>query len=254
MKYTFLIMLTILATTISSCYKEADDDQTTPGKIVISFDNRINGDPLELNPVNKYTNPHGDDFRIEKFKYYISNVKLRNKKDHSHFTEAESYHLISPDQESHIKSFELEVPAGEYDLIEFSVGVDPDKNTSLSYDGDLDPNNSMAWDWEAGYKFLVMEGKYYTPATGSAGGGLVFHIGENKNYKSFALPLAEGSSGLKVSPSLEKTITVTVAIEEMWKAPHLINFNEVNEAMFGENASKIAENYSDGMFSIQKIN
>jgi hypothetical protein len=242
---TFSIILFSLSCTDSN-------NEPKSGKITLAFVNKINDEPLVLS-TKKYIGLSGESFEVEKFKYYISNIKLRNKNDGSYYIEPESYHLITPDEKSNVVNLQLEVPIAEYDLIEFGIGVDSLKNTSLSYDGDLDPNNSMAWDWKSGYKFLAFEGKFYTAATGENGGGLVFHIGENKNFTMISLALQEGTTGLKVS-SKEKTISIKVAIEEMWKSPNLIKFDELSEAMFGEDASKIVENYKEGMFSIESIN
>jgi hypothetical protein len=229
---------------LTSCNTDEDEPKNT--KLTILFSNTVNSEPLVLNS-RRYINIEGEEFTIERLKYYISNIKLRNKKTGEYYMEPESYHLITPDQKTADIAIELLVPEAEYDQLTFGVGVDETKNTSLSYDGDLDPNNSMAWDWESGYKFFVLEGKYYSTKTGSNGDGLVFHVGENKNYKTIALPLHDRSVK-------GDTITIDVAVEQMWKTPNPISFDELNEAMFGANASKIADNYSEGMFSIKDKN
>jgi hypothetical protein len=246
LKYLFLFSLLFV---FNGCYNEPQDHSDDEGKVVIllQFLNKVNGETLQLGSSKKYTDASGEEFYIEKLKYYISNIKLRNAKNGTYFIEPMSYHLISSEQTSG-PSIELEIPTGEYDQLQFGIGVDAEKNTSMSYDGDLDPNNSMAWDWASGYKFLVLEGKYFTPTTGVDGGGLVFHIGENKNYKTVTIPMQ--STPITMNDH-HKTITVNVAVEEMWKAPNPVKFDDIHEAMSGDNASKIADNYAEGMFSIQ---
>jgi hypothetical protein len=243
-----LIYLLPVLLIFNSCYKEPEDHEET-GKIMIhlQFANRVNGELLQLGSSKKYTNSNGDEFSIEKLKYYVSNIRLRNAKDGLYYVEPASYHLINTELTS-TPVIELEIPTGTYDQLEFGIGVDADKNTSLSYDGDLDPNNSMAWDWGSGYKFVVLEGKYFTALTGSDGGGLVFHIGENKNYKTVTLPFLFTLTSMNDD---HKTFTLNVAIEEMWKTPNEIKFDDLHEAMSGDNASRIADNYAEGMFTIQ---
>jgi hypothetical protein len=80
-----------------------------------------------------------------------------------------------------------DVPRRNYERIEFGIGVDAAANRSLQQRGDLDPNGRMAWNWEVGYKFVLLEG---TLQRGNVSDPLVYHVGFDENYRptSTALP------------------------------------------------------------------
>ena len=76
----------------------------------------------------------------------------------------------------------------DYERIELGIGVDPAANKSIEQRGDLDPNGRMAWTWEVGYKFVLLEG---TLERGSASVPLVYHVGFDENYKLVSMPLED---------------------------------------------------------------
>jgi hypothetical protein len=78
------------------------------------------------------------------------------------------------------------VPRRNYERIEFGIGVDPAANRSLASRGDLDPNGRMAWNWEVGYKFVLLEGALLR---GNASNPLVYHIGFAENYRPVSTEL-----------------------------------------------------------------
>ena len=73
-----------------------------------------------------------------------------------------------------------DVPLKTIERIAFSIGPDAAANGSIATVGDLDPNSQMAWSWEVGYKFLLMEGGL---DTGDKMEPLVYHVGFNQNRR-----------------------------------------------------------------------
>jgi len=97
------------------------------------------------------------------------------------YLESDSYHLVRFDGEEPAFVIVLhDVPRRDYERIEFGIGVDAAANRSLMPRGDLDPNGRMAWTWEVGYKFVLLEGALLR---GNASDPLVYHVGFGENYR-----------------------------------------------------------------------
>lgn len=239
-QYAAKLLFIALLFSFSACTD--DDDASTTGTVQVVVQHLVDGQPLQEEKT--YTSPAGDSYTVQKFKFYLSNVKLVSEDGRTVYTEPQSYHLISLDGKS---SFTLsDIPAARYTKLEFALGVDKAHNHSIDQHGDLDPSNDMVWDWDTGYKFLSLEG-LYTGNTRS--GGLVFHIGEDDNYKVFTMNLP---SPLDLRQNPNGRIQIITELNELFRNPHLIDFDELNTAMGGPNARKIVDNYSQGFFRIEQ--
>ena len=224
----------------SSC---KDEEIPATMAMTIELEHVLDGQTLELNG-KSFTLPSGEDFTPKKFKYYISNVELRNTITGENYVEPDSYHLISEDGN---KSIDLGmVPSSNYDQLVFSIGVDEVANGKTDQTGDLDPNSDMAWNWNTGYKFLVFEGEFTNSTTGDRQ-GLILHIGTNPNYKTITQSLL----GVRAGKSTE--ITLSANLDELFKDPNTLQLSELESTtiMFGENAGKVAENYSEGFITVK---
>ncbi len=237
------VLLLFLA--LAACQHKDGDDAPSPGAVLkLRFSHLMEGAPLAFFDT-RYRNANGDEFTVEQFKYYISNVKLTCACGSVHAF-PDSYHLIEarPGQ----PYFELSlpgIPAKAYKSIAFSVGIDSARNFSLDNTGDLDPTNNMAWNWNTGYKFVLLEGRYFPP-TGNQR-GLVFHIGGMEAYRTLEFPLPEGTVLAEGTP---KVMGVAVETSGFFQNPHTIDFSVDNTVMFGEPAARVADNYATGVFSL----
>jgi len=207
-------------------------------QVQLNFMMQVGTESLQLNST-KYSNANGDIYTIEKFAFYISNVILRNKAKNISYTEPISYHLVRIENTNTVSISIPAVIANNYDELQFSIGVDSKANASIDKLGDLDPANGMAWDWNTGYKFLSLEGRYFP--TNAPAKGLLMHIGENENYKTITLSL---NKPIEVATGKTSTITIQTDIAQLFKSPNLINFANTNQVMGGEDAKKIAQNYT----------
>jgi hypothetical protein len=132
----------------------ATDTASKTGSFVFDFRAFVNGKALKTD--TWYVNFNNDSFTVNRFNYYISNIKLK-RNDGSVFVEKESYHLIK-----HIDGKETftisNVPEGIYSDIEFVIGVDSARNVSGAQTADLDVVYDMFWEWKSGYIFFKIEG------------------------------------------------------------------------------------------------
>lgn len=148
--------------------KPKDDDNTDidankKGKLGIHLEHQVGGTALALNSTN-YSNALGQEFKISKFNYYLSNIKLKNENGTIYTVpQAESYFLIK-ETDADSKEIELSnIPEGNYTDITFTIGVDSLRSTMPIADrtGVLDPaagGQDMYWMWNSGYVFMKMEG------------------------------------------------------------------------------------------------
>jgi len=97
------------------------------------------------------------DYKISKFKFYLSNIRLYNDINIID-QEIYSYHLIDLMDTSKDKLIIKRNNNLTYDKIEFNLGIDSTTNVSSALEGDLDPTNNMYWTWQSGYINMKFEG------------------------------------------------------------------------------------------------
>ncbi|MGB3618722.1 MAG: MbnP family protein [Catalinimonas sp.] len=224
-------------------------DPDAPGRLTLRFDHRYGADALRLN--EDLLAPAGDTISVESFKYYVSNVRLRNRATGETFIEPDSYHLITF-REGEPIAVEIEgVTPGTYTELAFAIGVDNGSNTSIDRTGDLDPTNDMAWNWRTGYKFLLLEGRYRSDTTRQ--GTFVYHIGSDANYRVLTYNLNDPQlSGLPPAVTVEAArntaVQVRTDVRDVFEGFRL---DALNFAMFDPVLSKqVADNYAEGTFTL----
>jgi hypothetical protein len=223
---------------------------TNTGTVKIRFINTVKGKPLELN-TGSYNNLLGETYSVTKFKYYISHVSLLTGK--AVFFEKESYHLVDESKPDDLH-FSFALKAGEYQSLNFMLGVDSLHNVSGAQTGALDPLNDMFWTWNTGYVMAKMEGK--SPQSKLVNNKLEFHIGgfmgENNVLKNITLNFPPGKM-LNIQEGKTSEIIIEADIDTWWQQPNDIKIAEHAVCSTpGALAKKIADNYSK-MFSIKDI-
>lgn len=212
----------------------------------------FNNEPLVYNRPQFYLNDHGDSVRISKFNYYISNIKL-TKTDGSIFSENESYHLIKHDEPGTTSFTIKNVPEGNYDKIEFLIGVDAERNSSGAQTGDLDPAHLMFWDWNNGYIFVKLEGEFKSIQK-QMPYGFGLHVGGfvgiTSAIRKATYPLT--STLVHANPGKTSTVTYKVSLDEFFTNPQVVDLDSHLAVGNGKMAADLADNYMD-MFTIDKI-
>ncbi len=160
-----------------------------PIDVALYFHPFVGPDRLTFNEA-RYPNPGGEGrYKVRDFQFFLSNLKLTGEP--GTYIEPDSYHLVRFDGPEPAFAIVLHgVPQKDYQRIEFGIGVDPPANKSLTQHGDLDPNGRMAWTWEVGYKFVLLEG---TLERGDTSIPLVYHVGFDENYTPVSIELEAGS-------------------------------------------------------------
>lgn len=219
-------------------------------RLEIRFGNFIGNKPLS--PDSTYTNPFGENYTVQRLKYYITNIELVNTKANKRIPVKNSYFLVDDGNEES-KIISLNVAEGNYDAISFLLGVDSLHNVSGAQSGALDPMNGMFWTWNSGYVSIKMEGK--SPASNLPQNLIEYHLGgfkgPDKVMQRIDLSFKEGPASF----TGKKTTTISV------KTDMNLFFKSVYSLPIKQNpacttAGKLARQYSENyatLFSIDKV-
>jgi hypothetical protein len=162
-----------------------------------------------------------------------------------------SYFLIDEEKPDSKKIVLENIPGGEYVSVNFTVGVDSIDNCSGAQSGVLDPINGMFWTWNTGYIFMKLEGTSQFSSAPYA--MLEYHIGGFKKphncIQTISLPL---NKSILITNNYNKTIEIKTDVLEILKTPISIDFSILSSVTDFNNATTIANNYSD-MFSVLKF-
>jgi hypothetical protein len=244
-----LFLLPILFLIISGCDDEPSVSDQADLRLILNH--VVDDAPLQLN-TERYTNAAGQAYNITKFRYYVSNIRLRNTRTGEVYIEPESYHLVGTESGNSFEILLSDLPLGEFNQLEFAIGVDNSTNTSTDRLGALDPSNDMAWDWNTGYKFILLEGNYFPDNADVA--PLVYHVGGDPNYRILTYTFGQSAlPELDLGAGEEHRVNMEVNVAELFRTPNLVSFAEHPVVMFDPFSQKIADNYASDMFIIQSI-
>lgn len=208
-----------------------------PVSLVVRLHAAVGDETLALDEV-RYPNPGGAGrFKVRDFQFFLSNVALVGES--ARFTEPDSYHLARFDDDDGVYELELhEVPRERYRRLEFGIGVDAAANGSIDSVGDLDPNGRMAWSWDVGYKFVLVEGGLVIDDTQYP---LVYHVGFDENYKLFSIELDE-----TLFEQRDPVLDLRVDLLTMFAGRRTIDMAALPNVKFDrDDASLLADNYAD---------
>lgn len=216
--------------------------QHKTGELLINFQHIANGKPMILKD-SSYTNSFNENYNITRLKYYISNVhcegQLIGKSSHNIF-------LVDASEESTVR---LNVPAGTYNQLYFTLGVDSIFNCSGAQDGALDPLNGMFWTWNSGYIFFKLEG--FSSSSTADLNRIEHHIGgyrgPHKAGRTMALMLEKP---LVVKENDKHQVNIQLNLDRYWASENEIKINDHPVVMVpGELAKRSADNFK-AMFSV----
>jgi len=205
-----------------------------PKQLTLRFYPFLGNKPLVLND-ERYTNPGGEGvFSIRDFQFFISNLMLIN--NGNNYTEQESYHLARFDVGKAFYEIMIpEISVFNYQQLVFNVGIDKKANGTIVFEGDLDPNSRMAWNWQVGYKFLLIEGSLFTQEKQQP---LIYHIGFNESYTRLDFPLNSNTV------SNDGIMKLKVDILVLFNQVEPIDMNETPKVKFyPEDVAKIANGF-----------
>jgi hypothetical protein len=236
----FFYILTLLSLSILSCKKEPSSIKAPTGELNLEFSHVWGLDMIPFNMNQTYVHPVSKDtLNINLLKYYISNIKLFDNKGNI-YQVPDSYYLIDPTN-NNIKI--SGIPEGDYNKIEYMIGVDSTKNFSGLQSGALNPSNGMFWSWSTGYIFIRVEGSSPQSETGV----FMYHLGgyESPYIASHRKSHELGNEILPINPITQPTVHFNVNVARFWHGP--VKVSELNVIHnIGNNAVSMSKNFADG--------
>lgn len=200
----------------------------------------------ELQPDSLYTNNFGEKFSVSQFKYYVSNIVLKDSITGQSQSYLKEYFLIKDDDASS-KSISFTTHLKHIHTIEFFVGVDSIKNVTGVQTGSLDPLNGMFWIWNTGYVFAKLEGN--SPVAKTPGKKISYHVGGYKQNEN-ALRKVSLHTNIVVSDH-QLAINIKADILKWFDGMHAIKIAEKPDCHEpGTLAMQLSDNFSK-MFSIE---
>ena len=221
--------------------------------IRIEISHVVGDQPLQLGEAH-YKTPGGNDYSLTKLRYYLSNFRLRQADGHwfqpsKNPQSADGYFLVD-EADPASKQFALpHAPAGEYEGIEFLIGIDAARNHAGAQTGALDPVRGMFWMWNTGYIFLKLEGR--SPVSPAADGKIEYHIGGGDDLaRTVYLPLSP--KRLRVAAGIQPVIHLDADIGTVFGGARPLDIAATPAVMDARDGTPVADAYA-GMFRVDHL-
>lgn len=238
------LLFFIAATAILFFFNACKEEESSTGKISITFEELDDNYPLVTDSV-KYVNAAGNEYLVTEVQYFISNLKL--------YYQDGSTHIILQDDGIHYRDSDIpetakwiindDVPEGVIDSITFTFGLDEETNKTGLFPNP--PESNMFWPEEigGGYHYMKLNGKWLdrnamiNPFNFHLGIGQTYDTtgaitGFVQNYFKVNIYLAVYSSFIiKVNPGQTTDLSLAMNIESWFETPHTWDFNNMHGMM-----------------------
>ncbi|MFY7990223.1 MAG: MbnP family protein [Fluviicola sp.] len=238
-----LIFPVVLLAAMSACKKDKDDTKVeSTGMLHLKMHHFWDTDSLQLGTqrVHPITS---DTFEFTTFKYYVSNIRLKNS-DGSWYSVPESYYLLDLNTGNTASISINNVPTGTYTDISLMFGVDSLRNVSGAQTGALSTVNGMFWSWNTGYIMMKAEGI----SPNSSSGSFAFHLGGFQGTNSVIKTKTFNLSGIAnsvISETSHGKIGLNINAAAMWNSsPNLATVSDLQ--MAGAAANTMATDFVNG--------
>ena len=245
-QHCLLILILILVT---RCSEEKECCVQPQFTITLNFTHHWNGlkiTPQDFNEL-KFTNENGERLSIERLRYLVSNISLKNSKN---------YHLIDVGENSGTSITIPELTNESYAL-SFRFGFSGEDNTDGTYQDLNSVSFSVPGMLGGGYHFMQFDGKY-TDNTNEAS-GFSYHMIKaldrtDPNNLKFEDTSFEVNLGTVVVANTTE-IEIKMNLAEWFKNPNTWNLNELNTVLMPNfEAQKMMRANGDSVFSLGVVN
>lgn len=150
----------------------------------------VEGRPLLLNSL-RYRDAATNQFSVTRLSYLLSNFALERADGSMQAIENQTMFIDAQSRRTRGRLYKI--PPGEYRRLRFDIGLSPTVNKQeKAYPPrhPLNPNlNRLHWDWETGYIFLALEGRFRMRGEKGAA-GYVWHLAREANRRTAQLVLS----------------------------------------------------------------
>lgn len=248
-----LIFLTFIA--LTSC-SEDNDVELKKVNVTLKFTHSWDDAPLTSTDFNnfKFTTKNGESVSIERLRYLLSNIHLKNGDDIYTF---KNYNLINIGEE---KGFTLKLPEkitiGSYQL-KFTFGFNDEDNKDGVYTDLNSANFNVPGMLGGGYHYMQFDGKYKD--TNNEDANFNYHAiravdktdPNNLIFKDTSFEVDLGT----LSFISDSEVIINANIAEWFKNPNTWNLNELNTVLMPNfDAQKKISANGKNVFSLGDIN
>jgi hypothetical protein len=260
----FVLLITVVF--FAQCKPESPAvPATQTNTIAIKFNHYIADSLLVLNTVN-YSNSIEQNFTVDKFNYFISNIILEKTDGTNYIVPQDScYFLIKSSNKASQNINIKNIPAGNYCKISFMIGVDSARSCmpASARTGALNVGAAAAdmyWTWNTGYIFLKLQCMPIIPKGGDSSAAIpyVYHIGgygglNNPTLNNIRLVHLNFGENLNlIANSTTAQITIKADALKVLEGSTQVDLNNTPTVMLTPYSANIANNYQN-MFSITHI-
>jgi hypothetical protein len=257
---TVFFILLALMLVIGSCSTTNEEPTPNAGQISFSFEHRVDTELLRTDELI-YENEAGNRYMVNEIQYYISDVTLYQDRDSIILNAWSDIHYVDTDISStreHL--FPDKIPAGVYDRISFTFGLNAQKNQSLIF---VNPPESLMF-WPellgGGYHYMKLNGKWrdtldrLTPFNFHLGIGQIYHSFPDSIsayvHNDFRVDLPD--SRIEILGGENKDITLVMNIENWFKSPYIYDHNHWGgDIMQKQDAMKMACENGRDVFTVE---
>lgn len=240
-----LVLPSLLVIFLAGCELFGSSDPE-PGTVSFEIANRINSTDLVMNEQN-YQSSAGHDYSVTLVEYIITNIAIVDK-DGAHFTLKDAHYVNQEDPSTHTLPA-VEIPAGTYNVIEFTFGVEGNDNVfgtlerTTDYDNMMWPMMMPMGDGQTErYHYMRFEGRYGTD------GAFRIHTGPSGgNDYSFKVELPLG--GLEINGQ-DWQIGVSMNLDQWLTEPNEWNFDDFGMIMGNPHAQSLIYNNGHSVFKL----
>lgn len=134
-------------------------------EVTVSIAPRFRGEPLVFDQL-RCTNTAGQALTVTRLDMLLSGVAVRRA--NGSWLEKHHWYAFISAREGRTNFVLRGLPAGDYDRLRFNIGVPTEQNHASPAQWDaahpLNPQvNGLHWNWQGGYVFLALEGKWALP-------------------------------------------------------------------------------------------
>lgn len=206
---------------------EEEKKPTPPAEKVqlqLAFDHFFNNDSIRLEET-VHVSQAGDSIKFEAIKFFVSEVRLI--KSNGDTVKVPFYGLIDLKRPAFRALTLTDLPAGDYQGMLFSVGIDSVTNfadPNQYHPGSaLNPlvHQDMYWDWANGFIFCKVEGSH--TRSGGFNNSFVFHFGFNRWKKTHSL-----AKSFSIQPGMNQ-MRIKTDWGKMFNSPQVYNLETMGD-------------------------
>ena len=250
----------LVAMAFVSCKKPAGY-----GDLSINIGYSVNGKPLITDSLC-YHNEAGNEFMITEIQWFISRIELQDERgdwfrlDHKEvefpfqYTTDWVFYIDTNIPESQVLEI-APIPIGTYKTLRFVFGMNEEDNqTGLFTDP---PESEMFWPdvLGGGYHYMKLNGRFVNTEGELVPLNVHLGIGQNANHTEFYQNyfIVELPIDFAVVANVENQLDLTMVIDNWFRHPNTIDFNEIgSHIMQNQAAQRLLNGNGSDVFRIGK--